>query len=475
MSGFDIAEDEFEHHVDDWIDEALRRGEGFKSEEERQAYIKSLGDPFKHPMFAQTTEDLEGHPLTEAFRALREEDKSPLELALMYKDEGNEWIKKKTKKDLNSAYDCYSHALKLLDDVFRARDSGEGVLDARDANADLEMIRSQILANRAQCSLTLKNYRYCITDCITSVAYWPQNIKAHFRLCKALHGLRRYQDAVNACHHALSYDANNLDIISIKESCQTEITRQLAKEQLHKQELQKLEESWTTLWQMLQQLQIRVSYPSSADQPQQLKNYLPQIGASEHEGELSVKWPVLFLYPQYNQIDLIEAVDSHDMLAEHLAVMFPEEDEPGYQSVAWDKSREYTVSRLVCYVTGQCAPEIKTLEEWIQCQYEQRAIRGEVDFPHSNSGDSRKAFHDRISNYQLTCRRNVQSAANCILEVHLGCEVLSLLKFREKYVLPGGLLSIIVFPRGNEAHKKFMRDQLKEGYHFIKIGAMESN
>jgi len=49
------------------------------------------GDPCKHPLFATSTEDLEGHPLTEAFRCLREEDKTNLELAIMYKIEGNEW------------------------------------------------------------------------------------------------------------------------------------------------------------------------------------------------------------------------------------------------------------------------------------------------------------------------------------------------------------------------------------------------
>lgn len=39
----DEMEQEFEKAMDDWIDEALKRGEGFKSEEERQAYIDSIG------------------------------------------------------------------------------------------------------------------------------------------------------------------------------------------------------------------------------------------------------------------------------------------------------------------------------------------------------------------------------------------------------------------------------------------------
>ena len=104
-------------------------GMGFKSEEDKQAYLASLGDPLEHPLFAETAEDCKGkcineciqaymfvfelklasrqtvyscvflcfsnldHPLAGAFRALNEEGKTSKELAEMYKEEGNEWLK----------------------------------------------------------------------------------------------------------------------------------------------------------------------------------------------------------------------------------------------------------------------------------------------------------------------------------------------------------------------------------------------
>ncbi len=127
--------------------------QGFKSEEEKKAYFDELGDPFKHPLFAATTEDLEGHPLAEAFRVLREEDKTPIELATMYKDEGNEWIKKNTLKDTNEAIIRYTHALTFL--------------DGKDVNCEdpvaLEL-RSQILSNRALAAMNNKNYGTALTD-----------------------------------------------------------------------------------------------------------------------------------------------------------------------------------------------------------------------------------------------------------------------------------------------------------------------
>jgi hypothetical protein len=101
--------------LDDWYDRCIAEGMGFKSDEERQAYVASLGDPLAHPMFATSTEDLEGHPLTEAFRLLREEDKTPLELCAMYKDEGNEWMKGGTRKGWKEGLVRYVHALSFVE------------------------------------------------------------------------------------------------------------------------------------------------------------------------------------------------------------------------------------------------------------------------------------------------------------------------------------------------------------------------
>lgn len=51
----------------------------------------------------------------------------------------------------------------------------------------------------------------------------------------------------------------------------------------------------------------------------------------------AVVWPVLLLYPQYGQSDLVQAFRDRDMIAEHLAVAFPEEGPPA----PWDESFEY--------------------------------------------------------------------------------------------------------------------------------------
>jgi hypothetical protein len=85
MGNFDITDED----LDDWYDQAMLKEkgiEGYGSEEAKQAYLDDLGDPLMHPMWAEP-EDCVNHPMMEAFRAMREEDKTTLELAVMYKDE----------------------------------------------------------------------------------------------------------------------------------------------------------------------------------------------------------------------------------------------------------------------------------------------------------------------------------------------------------------------------------------------------
>ena len=65
------------------------------------------------------------------------------------------------------------------------------------------------------------------------------------------------------------------------------------------------------------------------------------------------------LYPQYGQLDVIQGAAEEDMLAEHLAQMFPvientdksskNSNSTGNPAVPWDRDCEYEVSRLVVY------------------------------------------------------------------------------------------------------------------------------
>ena len=56
--------------------------------------------------------------------------------------------------------------------------------------------------------------------------------------------------------------------------------------------------------------------------------------------------PVLFLYPQYAQSDVISAYYEHDPFTEHLRVMFP----PEGARPNWDATGAYTTGNLSVYL-----------------------------------------------------------------------------------------------------------------------------
>jgi hypothetical protein len=121
-----------------------------------------------HPFWAESMEDLEGNPMVEAFRLLREEDKTKVELVLMYKDEGNEFIRKKTKKERHEAIKRYSHALTLLDGADAAR--RDGTEDEADRAVNLHHLRALVFNNRAMALMHLQNYGLALKD-LTMVCY----------------------------------------------------------------------------------------------------------------------------------------------------------------------------------------------------------------------------------------------------------------------------------------------------------------
>ena len=76
-------------------------------------------------MFATTAEQIARHPLGDAFRLLKEEDKTAYELAIMYKDEGNEFMKEQKSDDYRNAIDKYDQALPFIDQMEEERNTFE--------------------------------------------------------------------------------------------------------------------------------------------------------------------------------------------------------------------------------------------------------------------------------------------------------------------------------------------------------------
>lgn len=509
MFGLDAAEGEYDP-LDDWYDKALADGMGFKTEEEKQKYLTSLGDFEKHPLFANAPEDLKSHPLTEAFRSEREDGKNQFQLAEAYKQEGNDWIKglKDEQTDRGKrmiyieAWKRYTQALSFVSKV----DVNDSSTVAEEEIPKIQVLHSQILSNRAMCSLSVTDFGKCKNDCNEAIKVWPSNDKAHYRLCKALASLRYWENCLEACNNAQNAlknkEAPKSTATSLSEiqSLKSQAMKEVKAKQVKMNHSSMLKKQWEVAWACMQAEGLsNLGYFSTSPGPVQARDMLPHYDSGRS------KWPVLWMYPQHNQFDLIHAVDLDDLLVEHLVMMFPlgegqEEGLGSVEQVEWDTDNEYTVSSLVVYVRLDEGPVVRSKQDWVQCCAEHRLLQtsileegllqceGDEGISTGSDSDSdisvserqkkltektvqiamerEKLFHDeqekQYQRYvsiqdqvQRKRKEDVSVGVPSHRELNAGCTFRDVLAVKG-IVLMGGLLKLLVFVRGNKAHQHFL-------------------
>lgn len=542
--------------LDNWYDSALQSGMGFKSDGERQDYLKSLGDPEKHPMFAQTTEDLEGNPLVEALRAIKEEDKTNVELAIMYKDEGNEWIKKNDKKSYNEANDRYTHALGFIEKA--KKEEKEEQLNQRtengEATSDLEteilkrkQLESQIYSNRAQVHLYLQNYGSCKKDCDAAIQCNPDNIKAYFRKAKALFALKDYISCQLVCQTGLTIETTHKELAQLLIKAEEELEKKNAKQDIIFQNVynEKIV-SFQQVFLLAQQLgcglsNFSITYPEpiqfnnlwptcptiKAISPARLNTMYAMKTLPKRVLDLpkdEITWPILLLYPQYNQLDIISEASYTTMLAEYLVWLFPEHEDQQQQQaiadapqpIAWDVKKEYYASNLVVYLqyeaqntttaTAAAATTRKITNkiDWLINCFEYALFLNQITlgmfvyalnklFLQANATIVSTTKSNYLTEYEaylpfetsltneivfalakqreqiLVDTNNNQpqgknkNVTRKVMEVHVGCTIEKIVTFRpDEHLLPRGTLSLIVFPKSSASHTQFLKQAKEE-------------
>lgn len=65
----------------------------------------------------------------------------------------------------------------------------------------------------------------------------------------------------------------------------------------------------------------------------------------EVDEEGILHWPVLFVYPETMQQDIIQDVQENHILSDHLDIMFS----PGAEPLHWDTQKQYTRNNIEVY------------------------------------------------------------------------------------------------------------------------------
>ena len=251
-------------------------------------------------------------------------DGEPNDVATNFKNHGNEAFELKNWKE---ALHYYSQGIQVSPD-------------------DVTLL-SILHTNRASVHFHIQNYRQCILDCRHAIQLCPTKIKPYFRAAKAFYALDKIDEAVQTLQSALQIDPTNPALISELGRCesrQKELTEKLLVQQ---QRLDQRQQEESQLLQLVYSRGIKLHNPTKTEITEMPSFFHPQAGYIRvflDKSTQTLKWPVMFFYPEYKQSDFISEFDEQDVFGEHLDLMFS-----GHDVIEWDIRGDYTSDKLDVY------------------------------------------------------------------------------------------------------------------------------
>jgi tetratricopeptide (TPR) repeat protein len=297
----------------------------------------------KIPLFMT---ELEENDETEAFKALAYEG-TPAEVALGFKDNGNECFKAGKWKD---AKEFYTKGIDVLQAEQRKRKakSAESTSNHENIKDSEEEVEKQLtiletcLVNRAACQLSLQNYRSCTFDCAATLRLNPNNIKAYYRSSKALLALSKITEADDVCARGLELDPSNAALKGVADTIiakNAELTAKKAKALAAEQKKQRVA---LVLRAALKARGIKMRRTA---QPPEMEDARVKLVPDEGDPKSSLVFPTVFLYPLHLQSDFVKEFGEVETVAERLGVVMAE-------PLPWEGGMEYGVGvkGVECYM-----------------------------------------------------------------------------------------------------------------------------
>jgi tetratricopeptide (TPR) repeat protein len=277
------------------------------------------------------------------FSDFSSKDLPPAERVVKYKEEGNALLNKDTEK----AIMWYSRAIATPHKV------------AED--------RAVFFCNRAAAHLLLKNYRSALEDSESALSLNPSpelQLKALFRGAKAAlaAGSGRLPQALKMCRDALALK-KTAELVKLEEEIRAAIKRQL-KRQDDKEEIRDDKKECTKLFsEALGRRGWRLGLTFMYETP---FNDSKKIGIGYDDARDIISLPVILMYPQYCQSDLIEGCLETDSLQKWLEKLFPK----GQSPLAWDSERQLMHDKLgelsIFCKTNDFPQNTKKKQKWVK-------------------------------------------------------------------------------------------------------------
>ncbi|XP_060685873.1 tetratricopeptide repeat protein 4 [Hemiscyllium ocellatum] len=288
-------------------------------------------DPLKHPELACIQS------------MLYDEDQSPEELAKTYKNEGNHYFKEKNYK---KAIISYTEGLKR-----------------KCSDSELNVI---LHTNRAAAQFYLGNNRSALNDVIAARKLKPNHLKAIIRGVLCHIELKNYSQAIAWCDDGLQFEPKEKQLIELRAKADKQ--KRIEERNVRKSKLKEKKDrvQAEALLKAIRERKIKVFQPQelssqnsdsdddgdNKEDSRILRTLFDGINSENgivvHLDESgSLNWPVLFLYPEYEQMDFISAFHEDTRFMDHLSVMFGENVPP------WDTEKIYKPNNLELYFEGE--------------------------------------------------------------------------------------------------------------------------
>ncbi|KAI6064050.1 Tetratricopeptide repeat protein 4 isoform X1 [Aix galericulata] len=273
---------------------------------------------------------------------LFDEEQEPAELAKMYKNEGNEYFRE---KDYGRAVVSYSEGLKK-----------------KCEDAELNAV---LHTNRGAAHFHLGNYRSALNDAIQAKKLKPTHLKAIIRGALCHMELKNFSEAIAWCEEGLRIDSKEKKLVEVR--AKADKLKRAAERDARKAKVTEKKEQGQkeTLLAAIKERNIKLVFEPSNEE-EDISDGLAEIsldgfhsdnatGAKVHlDADGNLNWPVLFLYPEHEQTDFIEAFHENSRFIDHLTVMFAE-------LPPWDLERKYLPGNLELYFEDEERAEMYEL------------------------------------------------------------------------------------------------------------------
>ena len=190
------------------------------------------------------------------------------------------------------------------------------------------------------------NHGKALQDATEATSLLPDYAKALARCATSCYELRRWGEAIEWCDRELGIKGDDRRMEELKKRCEEEINTEGRSEIRRAAERENRHNEEIKITEAIYSHGIRVGGSLASLDTQQLENQGQYRVVLEPNGSLS--WPVMLLYPETQQSDLIVAFNENSTLGDQLEVVLS--DPP-----AWDTEGKYKIGlvRVAVFMEGE--------------------------------------------------------------------------------------------------------------------------